>query len=71
MCVYVCMHVCLAKSGHLFLPHSLLLPQVITASRLQIQLQWVSSQLCCHQRCDLGQGAQPLCASSLMCDIGW
>ena len=65
-----CMCAWLSLDIYFSLTLSLLLPQVITASRLQIQLQWVSSQLCCRQLCDLGQGAQPLCASSLMCDIG-
>ena len=64
----VCACVYLAQRGPSGLCRSL---RVITASGLQIRPQGSSSQPCPQQLCDLGQDAQPVCVSILICDTEW
>ena len=74
VCMHACVHTCVPGSVWAIWSPSLSLCsslRVITASGLQIQPQWANSQPFPHQLCDLGQGAQPLCASVLICDTGW
>ena len=68
MHVSVCACVYLAQHGPSGLCRSL---RVITASGLQIRPQGSSSQPCPQQLCDLGQDAQPVCVSILICDTEW
>ena len=73
-CMHACVRTCVPGSVWAIWSPSLSLCsslRVITAPELQIQTQWANSQPCPHQLCDLGQGAQLLCASILICDTGW
>ena len=71
MCVCAC--VCAPLSlGHLVsLTLSLLLPLGHHTSGFQIRLQGSSSQPFPQHLCDMGQDAQTLCVSILVCDTGW